>query len=105
LKLSTRESVDSSIQQVRNREGESHLLHSASTGGRWVATHLQWKLNLGSDGRGDNLGLGVLSHVAHRCCQLARAGSDGVDAGNLNAAVNFAAVEVRDEPAGSLQER
>ena len=69
-----------------------------------VAAHLQRQLDLRRDRGRDDLGLGVLGDVADRGGQLAGAARYRVDAGDLDAALDLAAVEVRDEAAGGSEE-
>jgi hypothetical protein len=50
------------------------------------------------------LGLRILGDVADRGGQLARAGGDRVDAGDVDAALDLAAVEVGDEATGGAEQ-
>src|SRR5207342_676124 len=104
LQLATGERVDGAAEQVRYGEGEGDLLDRAGAGAGPVAAHLQRQLDLGGDGGGDDLRLGVLGEVTDGAGQLARPGGEGVDAGDLDPALDLAAVEVRDEAAGGAQQ-
>ena len=95
LQLAAGEGVDGALEQVRDREGQGDLLDRAGAGGGRVAAHLQRQPDLGRDRGRDDLGLGVLGEVADDRGQLAGAGGDRVDAGDLDPALDLAAVEVR----------
>ncbi len=104
LQLTAGERVDAAFEQVRDRQGEGHLLDRPGAVAGGVAAHLQRQLDLGGDGGRDDLGLGVLGDVADEGRQLRRTGLDRVEAGDVDRAGDLAAVEVRDEPAGRFQE-
>ncbi len=104
LELAAGEGVYGAVEEVRDGEGEGHLLDRAGAGGGRVAAHLQGQLDLGGDRGRDDLGLGVLGDVADDARQLARARLDRVEAGDLDGPVDLAAVEVRDEAAGGAQQ-
>ena len=76
--------VRSSRCGIARARATSSTARARAAGG--VAAHLQRQLDLGGDRRRDDLGLGVLGDVADRGCQLARAGRDRVDAGDLDPA-------------------
>ncbi len=104
LQLAAGEGVDGATEEVGDGEGEGDLLDGAGARGRGVAAHLQRQLDLRRNGGRDDLGLGVLGHVADRGRQLTWSGGDRVEPGDVDLAGDLPAVEVRDEAAGSAQE-
>ena len=104
LQLAAGEGVDGAVEEVRDGERQRHLLDGAGAGGRRVAAHLQRQGDLGGDGGRDDLRLRVLGDVADDRGELAGAGGDRIDARDLDAALDLAAVEVRHQPAGGAQQ-
>ena len=104
MQLSSGEGFDGAIEQVRDGEGEGYLLDAAGTRGWGIAAHLKWQLDLGFNRGRDDLGLGILSHVADHGRQLAWTGLDRILPGDLDLAGDLSAMEMRDEATGSAQE-
>jgi len=105
LELSTGQGVNGAVQQVWNGQSQGDLLDRPGARGRWISPHLKRQLDLGRNGGRDDLGLGVLGDVADDRGQLSRSGGDRVDSGHLDPAVDLSTVEVRDEAAGSAEQR
>ena len=87
---------------IARARATSSTARARAAGG--VAAHLQRQADLGGDRGRDDLGLGVLGDVADDGGQPAGAGGERVDPGDLDPALDLAAVEVGHEAAGGAQQ-